>query len=100
MVELIVELYDPNLSLSWELALIDKPNTSDNAPVTQTGNAPTVHNPPATHPIQAGPAVADEAHVQAEIVPPTPETPAEDTPSTPTDTGVRATAETRHAREF
>ncbi|KAK9149083.1 hypothetical protein Scep_007840 [Stephania cephalantha] len=59
-----------------------------------------VHNPPETFPVQVGPAVTEVTHVRAEIVPSIPETPAEDTPSTPIDTGVRATAEARQTHEF
>ncbi|KAK9142640.1 hypothetical protein Syun_012040 [Stephania yunnanensis] len=66
------------------------PSTSA-TPVTQAGSAPIVRDPLAAPLVQAGHAVADEAHVRAEIVPHTPETLAEDTSSMPTDTGVRAT---------
>ncbi|KAK9142349.1 hypothetical protein Syun_011749 [Stephania yunnanensis] len=63
--------------------------------VTQTGSAPTVHDPPVGPLVQAGPTVAEETHVQAEIVLPTPETSVEDTPNTSTNTSVRATSEAR-----
>ncbi|KAK9161228.1 hypothetical protein Syun_007569 [Stephania yunnanensis] len=43
--------------------------------------------------VQARPAVTEVTHVRVEIVSPIPETPAEDTPSTPIDTGVKATVE-------
>ncbi|KAK9169316.1 hypothetical protein Syun_001456 [Stephania yunnanensis] len=43
----------------------------------------------------ARPAVTKVTHVRAEIVSPIPETPAEDTPSTPIDTGVKATVDVR-----
>ncbi|KAK9135889.1 hypothetical protein Syun_015219 [Stephania yunnanensis] len=68
------------------------------APITQARSAPTVHDPSTAPPDQARPAVAEEAHVQDEIVPPTPETPVEDTSSTPTDTGVRVATEATQAR--
>ncbi|KAK9126678.1 hypothetical protein Scep_015524 [Stephania cephalantha] len=68
--------------------------------VIQAGSVFTVHNPPEKLSVQAGPAVTEVTHVRAEMVSPISETPAEDTPSTPIDTGVRATAEARHAREF
>ncbi|KAK9082114.1 hypothetical protein Syun_031702 [Stephania yunnanensis] len=68
--------------------------------VIQVERVFTVHKPPEKLPVSAGLAVTEVTHVQAEIVLPIPETPAEDTPSTPIDTGVRATAEARQAREF
>ncbi|KAK9160767.1 hypothetical protein Syun_007108 [Stephania yunnanensis] len=48
---------------------------------------------------QARPAVTEVTHVRVEIISPIPETPAEDTPSTPIDTGVKATVEVRQACE-
>ncbi|KAK9143101.1 hypothetical protein Syun_012501 [Stephania yunnanensis] len=89
MVELRVEPFDPNLSLSWEVRNVHRrldgmsqmitshdqqlqeilrllraqatasPSMSA-APVTQIGSAPTVHDPPAAPPAQAGPAMAEE----------------------------------------
>ncbi|KAK9098066.1 hypothetical protein Syun_025111 [Stephania yunnanensis] len=50
--------------------------------------------------VQARPAVTEVTHVRAEIVSPIPETPAEDTPSTPIDTGVKAIVEVRQTRKF
>ncbi|KAK9128067.1 hypothetical protein Syun_016864 [Stephania yunnanensis] len=43
---------------------ITSPSTSA-APITQVRSAPTVHDPPAAPSVQAGLAVAEEAHVQA-----------------------------------
>ncbi|KAK9110347.1 hypothetical protein Sjap_018407 [Stephania japonica] len=50
--------------------------------------------------VVVGPAVTEKAPAQTEIVPHTPDTLAEDAPSTPTDSGVRATPKARQAREF
>ncbi|KAK9092680.1 hypothetical protein Syun_027591 [Stephania yunnanensis] len=59
-----------------------------------------VHNPPETYPVQAGLIVAEGAQVQVELILRTSDKLPEDTLSTSTDTGVRATTEERQAREF
>ncbi|KAK9113649.1 hypothetical protein Syun_020446 [Stephania yunnanensis] len=55
----------------------------------QAGCVFTVHNPPETSPVQAGPTMAEEAQVQVELVLPTLETLLEDTLNMPSDTGDR-----------
>ncbi|KAK9099337.1 hypothetical protein Syun_026382 [Stephania yunnanensis] len=78
--------------------LLVTPLTSTSAThVIQAEHVFTVHNPPEKLPVQARPAVIEVTHVQAEIVSPIPETLAEDTPSTPIDTGVVASSVSSHS---
>ncbi|KAK9162413.1 hypothetical protein Syun_003315 [Stephania yunnanensis] len=58
----------------------------------------TVHNPPETSLVQAGPIVAKEAQVQVELVLRTSDTLLEDTLNTPIDMGASVTAEARQTR--
>ncbi|KAK9160522.1 hypothetical protein Syun_006863 [Stephania yunnanensis] len=86
--------------IRWLRAHVTPSSSTSTALVIQAGCVFTVHNPPEKLLVQARPAVTEVTHVRSEIVPPIPETPAEDTPSTSIDTGVKATVEVRRAREF
>ncbi|KAK9082400.1 hypothetical protein Syun_031279 [Stephania yunnanensis] len=79
--------------LRWLRAQVTLSSSMSAALVIQAGCVFTVHNPPEKLLVQAGPAVTEVTHVRAAIVPHIPETPAEDTPSIPIDTGVKATVE-------
>ncbi|KAK9132614.1 hypothetical protein Scep_012142 [Stephania cephalantha] len=78
---------------------IPSPSTSA-APVTQGRSAPIVQDTITVPTSPTRPVIDEGAQVQVERVPPTPDTPKEDTPSMPTDVSIRATTEVRQSREF